>query len=226
MTTSVTRARHPVPRRTPDGHRSVLRRGGPARPRRRRRRTPRLRLPADRSDGTRRSRVGLAVGDEVTWLDEVETQQRYVGDTTLIETVHETDRATVTRHDVTLGDAHLTRVTIDVGDDGHANVDPADLSLVVYARFAPDGRDNRVGQLRYDDAIEVYHADEHDFLASDTGFTDLRGQLRRRSPSCSTTRLPTSPRDRDGDRYEEERLSGEVIVDAPSRTASRPSAPC
>jgi len=69
-------------------------------------------------------------------------------------------------------------VTIDVGDDGHANVDPAlPTSLVVYARFAPDGRDNRVGQLRYDDAIEVYHADEHDFLASDTGFTDLRGQL-------------------------------------------------
>jgi len=133
--------------------------------------------PLTGQTGLVRSRVGLAVGDEVTWLDEVETQQRYVGDTTLIETVHETDRATVTRHDVTLGDAHLTRVTIDVGDDGHANVDPADLSLVVYARFAPDGRDNRVGQLRYDDAIEVYHADEHDFLASDTGFTDLRGQL-------------------------------------------------
>ncbi len=165
--------------------------------------------------GLVRSRIGLAVGDEVTWLDEVDTSQRYVGDTTLVETVHETDVATVTRHDVTLGDAHLTRATIHVGDDGHANVDPADLSLVVYARFAPDGRDDRVGQLRYDDAIEVYHADEHDFLASDTGFSDLRGQLPTTFPELLDDAPTDLPRDRDGDRYEEERLSGEAIVDVP-----------
>ncbi|WP_435094295.1 glucan 1,4-alpha-glucosidase [Halorubrum sp. N11] len=165
--------------------------------------------------GLVRSRIGLAVGDELTWLDEVETEQRYVGDTTLIETVHETDHGTVTRHDVTLGDAHLTRATVDVGDDGHANVDPADLSLVVYARFAPDGRDDRVGQLRYDDAVEVYHAGEHDFLASDTGFADLRGQLPATFPELLDDAPTDLPRDRDGDRYEEERLSGEVIVDAP-----------
>ncbi|WP_128904253.1 glycoside hydrolase family 15 protein [Halorubrum amylolyticum] len=165
--------------------------------------------------GLVRSRVGLAVGDEVTWLDEVATEQRYVGDTTLIETVHETDRGTVIRHDATIGDAHLTRAAIDVGDDGHANVDPANLSLVVYARFAPDGRDDRVGQLRYDNAIEVYHDDEHDFLASDTGFSDLRGQLPATFPELLDDAPTDLPRDRDGDRYEEERLSGEVIVDAP-----------
>jgi GH15 family glucan-1,4-alpha-glucosidase len=171
--------------------------------------------PLTGQTGLVRSRVGLAVGDEVTWLDEVETQQRYVGDTALIETVHETDRATVTRHDATIGDAHLTRAAIDVGDDGHANVDPTDLSLVVYARFAPDGRDDRIGQLRYDDAVEVYHADEHDFLASDTGFTDLRGQLPATFPELLDHAPTDLPRARDGDRYEEERLSGEVIVDAP-----------
>ena len=165
--------------------------------------------------GLVRSRIGLAVGDEVTWLDEVDTRQRYVGDATLVETVHEADAATVTRHDVTLGDAHLTRATLDVGDDGHTNVDPASLSLVVYARFAPDGRDDRVGQLRYDDAIEVYHADEHDFLASDTGFSDLRGQLPTTFPELLDDAPTDLPRDRDGDRYEEERLSGEVIVDVP-----------
>jgi len=165
--------------------------------------------------GLVRLRVGLAVGDEVTWLDEVPTEQRYVGDTTLIETVHETDRATVTRHDATVGDAHLTRATVDVGDDGHANVDPATLSLVVYARFAPDGRDDRLGQLRFDDAVEVYHDDEHDFLASDTGFTDLRGQLPATFPElldAAPTDLPRAP---DADRYEEERLSGELVVDVP-----------
>ncbi|OYR50832.1 glucan 1,4-alpha-glucosidase [Halorubrum sp. Ea8] len=165
--------------------------------------------------GLVRSRIGLAIGDEIVWLDETPTEQRYVGDATLIETVHEADAATVTRRDVTIGDAHLTRATVDVGEDGHANVDPDALSLVVYARFAPDGRDDRVGQLRYDDAVEVYHADEHDFLASDTGFRDLRGQLPATFPELLEDAPTDLPRDRDGDRYEEERLSGEVIAEAP-----------
>jgi hypothetical protein len=163
--------------------------------------------------GLVRSRIGLAFGDEVAWLDETPTEQRYVGDTTLIETVHEAAAATVTRHDATVGDAHLTRATVDVGDDGHANVDPDALSLVVYARFAPDGRDDRVGQLRYDDAVEVYHDDEHDFLASDTGFSGLRGQLPATFPELlddAPTGLP-----RDGDGNDQERLSGEVVVDVP-----------
>jgi hypothetical protein len=171
--------------------------------------------------GLVRSRIGLAVGDEVAWLDEANTTQRYVGDTALVETVHETPRATVTRHDVTLGDAHLTRASVEFDDaDGvegsdDAPVDPADASLVVYARFAPDGRDDRVGQLRYDDAVEVYHADEHDFLASATGFADLRGQLPTTFPELLADDPTDLPRDSDGDRYEEERLSGEVIADVP-----------
>src|SRR6056297_699587 len=168
--------------------------------------------------GLVRSRIRLAGGDEVTWLDEADTTQRYVGDTALVETVHETPRATVTRHDVTLGDAHLTRASVefDGADDGDADpVDPADASLVVYARFAPDGRDDRVGQLRFDDAVEVYHADEHDFLASATGFADLRGQLPTTFPELLADDPTDLPRDRDGDRYEEERLSGEVIADVP-----------
>jgi len=171
--------------------------------------------PLTGQTGLVRSRLGLAVGDEIAWLDEVPTEQRYVADTTLIETVHEADAATVTRRDVTLGDAHLTRAAVDVGEDGHAKVDPDALSLVVYARFAPDGRDDRVGQLRYDDAVEAYHADEHDFLASDTGFRDLRGQLPATFPEVLDDAPTDLPRDRDGDRYEEERLSGEVIAEVP-----------
>ncbi|MFO8115345.1 MAG: glucan 1,4-alpha-glucosidase [Halorubrum sp.] len=165
--------------------------------------------------GLVRSRIGLAVGGDVTWLTEVPTEQRYVGDTTLIETVHEADVATVTRHDLTLGDAHLTRATVDVGTDGHGSVDPEALSLVVYARFAPDSRDDRVGQLRYDDAVEVYHADERDFLASDTGLDDLRGQLPATFPELIDETPTDLPRARDGDRYEEERLSGEVVAHVP-----------
>jgi GH15 family glucan-1,4-alpha-glucosidase len=171
--------------------------------------------PLTDQTGLVRSRIGLAVGDDVTWLDAVSTEQRYVGDTTLIETVHEADVATVTCHDVTLGDAHLTRVTVDAGPDEDASVAPEHLSLVVYARFAPDGRDDRIGQLRYDDAVEVYHADEHDFLASDTGFTDLRGQLSATFPELIDDAPTNLPRNRDSDRYEEERLSGEVIAHVP-----------
>ncbi|QWC19634.1 glucan 1,4-alpha-glucosidase [Halorubrum sp. 2020YC2] len=178
--------------------------------------------PLTGQTGLVRSRIGLAVGDEVAWLDEAETTQRYVGDTAMVETVHETPRATVTRRDVTLGNAHLTRAEVEFDEDASADgdadgpaVDPADASLVVYARFAPDGRDDRVGQLRYDDAVEVYHADEHDFLASATGFADLRGQLPATFPELLDDDPTDLPRDRDGDRYEEERLSGEVIADVP-----------
>ena len=167
--------------------------------------------PLTGQTGLVRSRLGLAVGDEITWLDEADTTQRYVGDTALIETTHETARGTVTRHDVTLGDAHLTRASVEIRGDA----DPDDYSLVAYARFAPDGRDDRVGQLRYKDAVEVYHADEHDFLASATGFTDLRGQLPTTFPELLDDDPTELPRDRDGDRYEEERLSGEVIADVP-----------
>ena len=163
--------------------------------------------------GLVRSRFGLVVGDDVTWFDEVEAEQRYVGETTLIETVHTTDWATVRRHDATLGDAHLTRVAVEPAAD--TGLDPDDLSLVVYAAFAPDGRDDRVGQLRYDDAVEVYHADEHDFLASATGFADLRGQLPLTVPELLDAGPTDLPRAGDGDRYEEERLSGEVVVDVP-----------
>jgi len=163
--------------------------------------------------GLVRSRFGLATDHDLIWFDDAETSQRYVGDTTLIETVHETDVATVRRHDVAIGEAHLTHATVEPADDTALTAD--DFALVAYATFAPDGRDDRVGQLRFEDAIEVYHADEHDFLASATGFADLRGQLPTTFPELLDDSPTDLPRGRDEGRYEEERLSGEVIVDAP-----------
>ncbi|MFC6755265.1 glucan 1,4-alpha-glucosidase, partial [Halorubrum tibetense] len=80
--------------------------------------------------GLVRSRFGLAVDGDVTWFDEAAAEQRYVDDTTVVETVHETDRATVRRHDVALGEAHLTHATIDPAED--AAFDADDASLVVY----------------------------------------------------------------------------------------------
>jgi len=163
--------------------------------------------------GLVRARFGLSVGGEVVWFDAGDTSQRYVGDAPLVETVHEVDGATVTRHDATLGNAHVTRATLAVDTDGDLAAE--DCSLVVYARFAPDGRDERVGQLRYEDAVEVYHADEHDFLASATDFTDLRGQLPATFEEVLDDAPTNLPRDRDGTHYDEERLSGEVVVDVP-----------
>ncbi|MBP1924003.1 hypothetical protein J2751_003051 [Halorubrum alkaliphilum] len=163
--------------------------------------------------GLVRSRFGIEADDDVIWFDAAATSQRYVGDTTLVETVHETDVATVRRHDVAIGEAHLTHATVEPADDTELAAD--DFALVAYATFAPDGRDDRVGQLRFSDAIEVYHADEHDFLASATGFAELRGQLPTTFPELLDDSPVDLPRGRDEGRYEEERLSGEVIVDAP-----------
>ncbi|GAB6879065.1 hypothetical protein JCM17823_13390 [Halorubrum gandharaense] len=167
--------------------------------------------PLTGESGLADSRIGLEVDGDVTWLDAVETTQTYLDETTVVRTVHEADVGTVTRHDLTVGDAHLTHASIEPT----SGIDADDCALVVYAAFAPDGRDDRVGQLRYEDAVEVYHADEHDFLASATGFAALRGHLPTTFPELLDATPVERPRSRDGDRYEEERLSGEVVIDAP-----------
>ena len=157
------------------------------------------------------ARFGVAVDDDVTWFDEAHTESRYIEGVPLVETTHRTDRLAVRRHDLTVGDTHLTRAVLD----GPAAVDADRVSLVVYAAFAPDGRDDRVGQLRFDDAVEVYHADEHDFLASATGMTAIRGQ-RPLDPADlfadPTAVLPNGDRETWRD---EQQLSGDVLVDVP-----------
>lgn len=174
--------------------------------------------PLTGMSGLTRSRFGLAVDGDVTWFDPSRARQRYVDDTPLVETVHGTDRATVRRYDLAVGDAHLTHATVEPDPDADRDAD--DFALVAYAAFAPDGRDDHVGQLRYDDAVEVYHSDEHDFLASATGFGDLRGQLPPTFPEVLDDAPIDLPRDRDAARYDEERLSGEVVVEAPVEDAT------
>ncbi|GAB7091627.1 hypothetical protein JCM18237_18980 [Halorubrum luteum] len=168
--------------------------------------------------GLTRARFGLIVAGDVTWLDDVETHQSYVGETALVRTVHETAVATVRRHDLTIGDAHLTHVTVEPDPD--ADVDPSALSLAVYAVFSPDGREHQVGQLRFDDAVEVYHDTEHDYLASATGFDALGGELPMTIPEILGPDPVDLPRDRDGERYEEEQLSGELLAAVPFEDGS------
>jgi len=160
--------------------------------------------------GLVRSRFGLAVDGNVTWFDPDRTTSAYVGETPLVETVHETDRFTLKRHDLALGDAHLTRAVLD----STGGVAPDRVSLVLYAAFAPDGRTDRVGQLRHDGAVEVYHAAEHDYLASATGFTHLRGEVPV-TPDELLADAPTTLPRASHDNVGEEQLSGEVVIEAP-----------
>ena len=157
------------------------------------------------------ARFGVAVDDDVTWFDDDHTESRYVEGVPLVETTHRTDRLAVRRHDLTVGDTHLTRAVLDAP----AAVAADRVSLVIYAAFAPDGREERIGQLRFDDAVEVYHADEHDFLASATGLTAIRG--RRPLDPADLLADPTAvlPDDNRETWRDEQQLSGEVLVDVP-----------
>ncbi|SNR25955.1 glycoside hydrolase family 15 protein [Halorubrum vacuolatum] len=168
-------------------------------------------------------RFGLAVDGERRWFGADGTTQRYVDGTTVIETTHHTDIGTVRRYDATVGDVHLTHAAVGNAAAENVTVEgtgtdaspPSDASLLVYARFTPDGRDDRLGQLRHTDAVEFYHTAEHDYLASATGITELRGQLPMTIPELLDGRAIGLPRDRHGGRYEEERLCGEVVLEVP-----------
>lgn len=121
--------------------------------------------------GIARSRFGVRLEDgqdaETEWFDARSDIQRYYGDTALVVTDHETDHGTVTQYDLTFDDVHVTHF-----DASEIKGSP---DIVAAIGFAPDGRDTRVAQLHHNDAVEAYHAQETDYLASATGFETLRG---------------------------------------------------
>lgn len=121
--------------------------------------------------GIARSRFGVRpTGEqdgETVWFDIESSIQRYHGDTALVVTDHDTVYGTVTQHDLTLDEMHVTHVDTSKTDRL--------LDVVACLGFAPNGRDTRVGQLHHGDAIEVYHAAETDYFASSTGFSSVRG---------------------------------------------------
>ncbi|WP_254546692.1 glycoside hydrolase family 15 protein [Halomarina pelagica] len=120
--------------------------------------------------GIARSRFGVRPADgadaDVTWFDAGATQ-RWCDGTALVVTDHETAYGRVVQYDLTLDDVHVTH--FDASAAGRS------LEVVACVGFAPDGRDTRVGQLHHGDAVEVYHAEETDYLASATGFEAVRG---------------------------------------------------
>ncbi|AEH38728.1 glycoside hydrolase family 15 protein [Halopiger xanaduensis] len=150
--------------------------------------------------GIERSRFGVEIDGTVYWLEEGD--QRYIDGTTVVETVHEIDEWTLRQYDVTVGTLHLTYFELETGDDAAS----ADATIHACLGFAPEGRVCRTGQLRHDDAVEIYHDRERDYVTASTPL-EIGGQV----PPYFEDLLDSEPTDlagTDGDgRYEETRLS-------------------
>ncbi|MFP8955946.1 glucan 1,4-alpha-glucosidase [Natrialbaceae archaeon A-CW3] len=155
--------------------------------------------------GIDRSRFGVRIDGEITWLESVETTgQTYFEDTALIETTFAGDGFELERLDLTLENHHFTHVTVT---EGRVN------DLAVFVSFAPGGRDERIGQLVYDDpgVVEVYHRDEHDFLTSTPSFETVAGQLPERLPDVLDPEPAVYPNGDETGQYEDGRLGGYVL---------------
>ncbi|WP_224270110.1 glycoside hydrolase family 15 protein [Haloprofundus salinisoli] len=164
--------------------------------------------PLTGRNGIDRSRLGLRVDGEVQWFDADETvSQAYHEGTALVATERETPVGALTQYDLTVDDAHVTHVELD---EERENAE-----LVAYAGFAPNAQDTRIGQLRHENAVELYHTTEHDFVGSATGFSDLHGQVPARFAEVLDDAAVELPRPASEDRYEEDRLSGDLVAFLP-----------
>jgi len=155
------------------------------------------------------ARYGLAVGDDLTWFADAETTaQRTVADGRAVETTYDVDGLVLTRTDATLGDAHVA--TFALPDDA-----PADVSVVTYAVFAPEAQDSRVGQLVHDGAVEAYHHEERDFLASSTDPASVVPQAPAAFGAVLAAPAESEPDSVEPSTFDESRLTGRVSLEAP-----------
>ncbi|WP_132057838.1 glycoside hydrolase family 15 protein [Halorussus amylolyticus] len=156
--------------------------------------------------GIERSRFGVET-DEVRWFAGASAQE-YVGDSAVVETAHEFDDWTATQYDLTVGRAHVTRFELS-GDP------PDDARLRGVVGFAPDGREGQLANLLHENAVEVYHRDEHDYLGVSTDLRDVAGQVPERFDELVSPDPVAFPRATDAATYEEPTLSGTVGFAAP-----------
>jgi hypothetical protein len=155
--------------------------------------------PLSRLSGLAEARLGIAHDEEVRWL--ADGTQRYHEATALVITEYTVDGKPLTAYDLTLDGTHTTHIVWPAA--------PADARLVGQFGFEPDGREDRVGQLDHGDAVEVFHATEHDYLASATGLA-AEGRIDRLG-DIAAGHDPGAP----AGRYEETHLTGTVHVEAP-----------
>ncbi|WP_137284864.1 glycoside hydrolase family 15 protein [Halorussus salinisoli] len=169
------------------------------------------------------ARFGVRRDGDLLWFDACDTvSQSYHGETTLVVTEHRLpDGETVVQYDLTLGRAHVTHVKYDGPEhdssesDGSETDDSDRSELVAFLGFSPDGRDTGVAQLHHADAVELYHDDEHDFVASATGFAAARGCIPADFEQLLDADPVERPRPDDGGRREESSLSGDLLCDLP-----------
>ncbi|WP_267642082.1 glucan 1,4-alpha-glucosidase [Haloarchaeobius amylolyticus] len=165
-------------------------------------------------NGLERSRFGLRVDDDVVWFDHCQpTAQTYHRHTALVVTDHETHLGSVSQYDLTLGDAHVTYFDCE-------DLSGEDVEVVAFVGFAPDAQDTRIGQLHHETAIEVFHTDEHDFVASATGFAEIQGQVAAKYGEILSDEPVDLPRPISNGRYEEARLSGNLVAFLPVEDGS------
>jgi glucan 1,4-alpha-glucosidase len=163
--------------------------------------------------GVDRSRFGIEIDGEVRWFDDIEpVRQHYYDDTTLVETEYDAGEFTLHQYDLTLGRAHVTHLEL-------RGAVPADAKLTAFLTFAPEGRETQVGRLIHDvgdgNVVEVFHRDEHDYVAASTGIDDVRGQIPERFSEILADDPVEFPRRVPAERYEDSHLSGDVVVNAP-----------
>ncbi len=169
--------------------------------------------------GITRSRFGIHVAGQTRWFTAQKDTQRYVADSSIVETTHNTCVGTVVQRDFTAGGCHLTGFELDV-DPTLAGPIVDSIKLVAAVSLSPDGRDTRIGTLTHEAAIEVYHGTEHDFFASATAVESVRGQV----PGVFEEILAEAPMEyplppADG-RYEEDKLSGDLVCHVPLESGS------
>lgn len=159
--------------------------------------------PLSGLSGIERSRFGIVLDGEVAWFDDA--AQSYVDDTATVETRHEGDGYACRQYDLTLGRTHLTGIVLE-------EPTAADARLRACVEFAPDGRDDGIGQLRHGDAVEVHHRRERDVLAASSALS-TRGHPPVRFEEVLADEPAPFPRAGSDDRYEEDRLSPVVVAD-------------
>ena len=165
--------------------------------------------PLTGQSGLERCRLGLHTAEETVWLDELDRgEQRYHGETALVETEHESEEIGVRQWDLTVGDAHVTHVAVD----GEL---PPGATLVVAASFSPEGQTARVGQLVHDHAVEIYHNRERDFVGSASALASAGGQSLEGFEEVLDSEPVDFPQQGGRDRYEEGILGGTALIEVP-----------
>ncbi|MDG5774938.1 glucan 1,4-alpha-glucosidase [Haloarculaceae archaeon H-GB2-1] len=172
------------------------------------------------------SRFGVELPAETLWVADASARQRYVGDSAVVETVHDFGDWRLLQRDETTGSAHVTRFELR-GDP------PAAATLRGLVRFSPDGREGQQANLVHDgvvhadsgdettaDAVEVYHRREHDFLCSSTGLVSVEPSPLPEFDEVCEGRTLDATSGRPSGRYEESKLTGTFGFTAPFEDGS------